>query len=240
MRYVIVFLDTTRHSEMYWMKKSSKWIWGGISFAGILLLFALGSCDKFLLKVGRYMAPVNDRMESAADVVVLESSEHVDRHLLARAASMVSLGKARRMVVVLHQTASCEFLSADLKAPLSVARKALDGLGLDETNCRVIITSSHHPVTLTAATEAMKILAGEGVRSVILVSPGFHTRRSYLVYQSIGAPFRIKIYPHASFEGDNHGLDKWWIQYHGVCDFIEQGLKLVYYMARGYIPPKLK
>ena len=222
------------------MKKSSKWIWGGISFAGILLLFVSGSCDKVLLEAGRFMAPVNDRLESAADVVVLEGSEYVDRDLLARAANMVSLGKARRMVVVLHQTSSCEFLSADLNATLSVARKALDGLGLDETNCRVIITSSHHPVTLTAATEVMKILSGEGVRSVILVSPGFHARRSWLVYQSIGEPFRIKIYPHASFDGHNHGLDKWWTQYHGVSDFIEQVLKLTYYRVRGYIPLKLK
>ena len=172
-------------------------------------------------------------------MVVLEGSDHVELPLLARAASMVSSGKARRMVVVLHQTASSEPLSPDLEEARSIIRMELDRLGLDARVCRVILTSSRHPVTLTEASEVMKVLSREGVRRVILVSPGFHTLRSYLVYQSIGEPFHIKIYPHASFEGDNHGLDKWWIQYHGVCDFIEQALKLAYYMVRGYIPLKL-
>ena len=148
---------------------------------------------------------------------------------------MVSSGKARRMVVVLNRVPE-DNPSVEIEAPLSVVQKALGGLGLDDTSCRIIVTSFRHPVTFTSAKEVMEVLAGEGVRKVILISPGFHTRRSYLVYQSLGEPLQIRIYPHASFDGHNHGLDRWWTQYHGVHDFVEQGLKLAYYMVRGYIP----
>lgn len=221
---------------MHGMKKTSKWMWGAIGLAGILLLLASGSCDTFLLEAGRFMAPVDDRMEGAADIVVLEGIDHIERDIVARVAGMVSSGKARRMVVVLTRKEPGDVPSTDLEAPHSVVQEALDRLGLDEKASRVIVTSFRHPVTLTSAREAMEVLAGEGIRSAILVSPGFHTRRSYLVYQSIGEPLHIRIFPHASFDGHNHGLDRWWTQYHGVHDFVEQGLKLAYYMVRGYIP----
>ena len=184
------------------------------------------------------MAPVDDRMEGVADIVVLEGVDQIERDLVAKAAGMVSSGKARRMAVVLNRVPE-DNPSVEIEAPLSVVQKALGGLGLDDTSCRIIVTSFRHPVTLTSAKEVMEVLAGEGVRKVILVSPGFHTRRSYLVYQSLGETLHIRIYPHASFDGHNHGLDKWWTQWHGVHDFVEQSIKLVYYMVRGYIPLKL-
>ncbi len=112
-------------------------------------------------------------------------------------------------------------------------------MGLDESTCRVILIPSRHPMTLTSAQVTMTVLAGEGVRSAILISPGFHMRRSYLVYQFLGEPLQIRIYPHASFDGHDHGLEKWWTQYEGVRDFVEQVFKLAYYMVRGYIPLKL-
>lgn len=216
------------------MKNKSKWVWGAIGLAGFLLL-ASGSCETFLLEAGTFMAPVDDRMEGVADIVVLEGVDHIERDLAAKAAGMVSSGKARRMAVVLNRVPE-DNPSVEIEAPPSVVQKALDGLELDETSCRIIVTSFRHPVTLTSAKEVMGVLAGEGVRKVILVSPGFHTRRSYLVYQSLGEPLQIRIYPHASFDGHNHGIDRWWTQYHGVHDFVEQGLKLAYYMIRGYIP----
>jgi len=202
-------------------------------------LLVSGIHESILLDAGRFMAPVDDRMEGAADIVVLEGVDQIKRDLVAKAAGMVSSGKARRMAIVLTRKAPGDTLSADLEDPLSVVRKALDGLGQDETLCKIVWTPFHHPATLTSAKAAIEVLAGERVKSVILVSPGFHTRRSYLVYQSLGEPLQILIYPHASFDGHNHGLDKWWTQWHGVHDFIEQSIKLVYYMVRGYIPLKL-
>lgn len=221
------------------MKKTSKWVWGAVGLAAILLLLASGSCDTFLLDAGKFMAPVDDRMDGAADIVVLEGIDHIERELVARAAGMVSSGKARRLIVVLNRRAASDPPPANPEAPLLVVQQALGDLGQDETLCKIVWAPFQHPATLTSAKTAMEVLAEERARSVILISPGFHARRSYLVYQSLGEPLQIRIHPHASFDGHNHGLDRWWTQWHGVHDFVEQSIKLVYYMVRGYIPLKL-
>jgi hypothetical protein len=177
-------------------------------------------------------------MEGSADVVILEGIDHIEKDHVARAAGMVMSGQAHRMVVVLTRRAPAD-VPSDPDVRLVVIRSAMNGSRLEEKQYRIIETGLQHPVTLTSAKEAMEILAGEGIRSAILVSPGFHTRRSYLVYQSIGEPYQIRIHPHASFDGHDHGLERWWAQYEGARDFVEQVLKLAYYLVRGYIPLKL-
>jgi hypothetical protein len=224
------------HDEKLGMKKTSKWVWGLIGLAGFLLLLSSGFHEMILLEAGRFMAPVDDRMDGTADVVILEGVEHIQRDLMARVAGMVSSGKARRMVVVLTRKEPGDTPSTNPKAPHAAVEEALDGLGLDDKASQIIVTSFRHPVTLTSAKEAMEVLAGEGIRSAILVSPGFHMRRSYLVYQHIGDPLQIRIRPYACFDGHNHGLVRWWAQYHAVYDFAEQVIKLAYYMVCGYIP----
>jgi len=93
-----------------------------------------------------------------------------------------------------------------------------------------------HPITLREAEVVLNNLSRENIKSAILVSPGFHTRRSYLVYQYIGRPLQIKIFPEASFTGYN--LDNWLVQERGFRDFTVELFKLVYYLAGGYIPFK--
>lgn len=220
------------------MTKTSRWLWAGIGLAGFALIVS-GFHEKILLDAGRFMAPVEDQMDGAADVVVLEGTEHIQRESVALAAGMVSSGKARRLIVILTRNAVGDTPSADPEDPLLIVHKALGDLEQDESLCKIIRPPFQHPATLTSAKAAMGVLASEGVRSVILVSPGFHTRRSYLVYQSLGEPLQIRIYPHASFDGHNHGLDKWWTLWPGVRDIVEQCIKLSYYMVRGYIPLKL-
>jgi hypothetical protein len=221
------------------MKKTSKWVWGAVGLAGIPLLLASGSCDTFLLDAGRFMAPVADIGDKNTDAIILEGTEQIHKEIIARAISLLSMGKSKQIVIVLAKKTPDEKPSVSPWEDSSVLKRELEGMGLDENTCRVISTPSRHPMTLTSAQAAMAVLAGEGVRSALLISPGFHMRRSYLVYQSLGEPLKIRIYPHASFDGHNHGLDKWWTQWHGVHDFVEQSIKLVYYMVRGYIPLKL-
>jgi len=92
-------------------------------------------------------------------------------------------------------------------------------------------------VTLTAARVALDTLSRENVKSAILLSPGFHTRRSFLAYQFAGTPLQIKIFPAACFT--EYEPDQWWTGYLGIRDFGIEALKLAYYMVGGYIPLKL-
>jgi hypothetical protein len=52
----------------------------------------------------------------------------------------------------------------------------------------------------------------------------------------VGISLQIKIFPYASFT--NYELNNWWIQEPGARDFTVELLKLVYYLAGGYIPFK--
>ena len=80
--------------------------------------------------------------------------------------------------------------------------------GLKETDFKIIETPIRNPVTLTAARVALDALSRENVKSAILLSAGFHTRRSFLAYQFAGIPLQIKIFPTACFT--EYELEQWW------------------------------
>ena len=71
-----------------------------------------------------------------------------------------------------------------------------------------MVVQGLNPVTLTAARVALDALSRENVKSAILLSSGFHTRRSFLAYQFAGIPLQIKIFPTACFT--EYELDQWW------------------------------
>jgi hypothetical protein len=76
-----------------------------------------------------------------------------------------------------------------------------------------------------------------GIRKTLLMAKGFHTRRSYLAYQYKARPYRITIIPRSYFT--DYELNGWWLNDNGFRDFVSESLKLIYYLARGYIPLKL-
>lgn len=207
---------------------------------GILIsLFSIG-IFLFLLRatiagaLGKFMAPVGDY---SADVAILEGNQFIDRSLIMNGVQLFASGKVRRVVVVL-------FLIAPSHRPFAInedypklVKKDLQTLGLREGDFRMIVTRIHPPITLTSAKGVIEALSKENVKSAVLLSPGFHTRRSFLVYQYLSIPYQIKIFPSACFNA--YPIDSWWSQDDGLRDFTMEVLKLAYYMARGYIPFKL-
>ncbi|MGC1404972.1 MAG: hypothetical protein WA974_18840, partial [Thermodesulfobacteriota bacterium] len=82
----------------------------------------------------------------------------------------------------------------------------------------------------------MAILAKEGARSAVLVSEGFHTRRSWAVYRQEGEEFKISVKPHPCFI--NYKKENWWKQKEGIRDFVQESSKLVYYLVFGDASPR--
>jgi len=140
----------------------------------------------------------------------------------------------QRIVVVLHRIDPSHRPFAISGDYPNQVKKAIEAIGLKDDDFRIIVTHIHHPVTLTAATGVLKDLTEQGIKTAILVSSGFHTRRSFLIYQYLGITFGIKIFPCTCF--NSYQLDHWWSQEMGVRDFGAELLKLAYYLARGYIP----
>jgi uncharacterized SAM-binding protein YcdF (DUF218 family) len=221
------------------MKKGkSKWIWGTIGISAIVAATLVVSFrEAILVEAGRFMAPEISPIEDVADIVILEGTEYVSRGLVSQGMQLLSSGKARHMVIVLHRIAPNHRPFAVNEDYSSSVRAELQNLGLKDSTFTIIATPVRNPVTLTSAKGALQILSGEGVKSAILVSPGFHLRRSFLVYQHLSVPLNIKIYPFACF--DRYQVNNWWSEDNGARDFFEEVQKLAYYLLKGYIPLKL-
>jgi hypothetical protein len=89
------------------------------------------------------------------------------------------------------------------------------------------------PISLNAAYDMLRFIQREHIRSVIVVSPLFRSRRSALVYgATLGrAGITVRCEPVQGTKGVNTWARTW----HGVQDVVEQWLKLQYY--RLYVLP---
>jgi hypothetical protein len=214
--------------------RKSKWIWGGIClFIFIIIIFVYIFRETILLKAGSFMAPAGDYK---ADVAILEGAEFIRTGIITSGMDLLSSGKVKRLIIVLQNIAPADRPYGINGNYPDIVLQKLKNLGLKETESKVIVVPIRHPVTLKEAEVVLKDLSKENIKSAILLSPGFHTRRSYLVYQHVGIPLQIKIFPSACFT--NYQLNNWWVQEPGVRDFTVELLKLGYYLARGYIPFK--
>jgi uncharacterized SAM-binding protein YcdF (DUF218 family) len=216
------------------MKRKSKWIWSGIFLSIFLMLIIVFLFHAAILShAGKFMAPEGDY---EADVAILEDSEYVPTGMMVQGLNLLSSGKVKRLVIIVHRIAPLQRpygLNADYA---NIVRKEMQNHGLKESDFKIIETPIINPVTLTAASITLDALSRENVKSAILLSSGFHTRRSFLAYQFVGIPLKIKIFPTACFT--EYKLDQWWESYTGVRDFGTEVLKLAYYLIGGYIPLK--
>lgn len=89
------------------------------------------------------------------------------------------------------------------------------------------------PITLTEARFVVGILAKEGFRQALLLSEGFHSRRSWAVYSQEGKRFNISVMSHPIFI--RYRKENWWRQKEGMRDFLQELTKLVYYLGCRYI-----
>jgi hypothetical protein len=216
------------------MKNGAKWIWGGICFFLLLIVIVIFSFRvTILIQAGKFMAPGGDYI---ADVAIMEGTEFIDRGIVESGMNLLQSGKVKRIVAVLHRIAPSHRPFALNEDYPNLVKKELEAIGLKEGDFKIIVTHIHHPISLTAATGALEVLSKEHVKSAILLSPGFHTRRSFLIYQHVGTPYQIKIFPSACFKA--YQLDQWWSQEQGLRDFTAELLKLAYYLAGGHIPLK--
>jgi uncharacterized SAM-binding protein YcdF (DUF218 family) len=220
------------------MKRRSKWFLAAtcifVIVAAILIFSFHGA---ILQKAGRFMAPEANHMAGVADVVILEGTEFIDRGEVAKGVYLLSSGRARRMIIVLHRIAPDHRPFAFNEDYSFAVRMELQSLGMKDSAFAIIAVHIENPITLTAARGAVEVLARDGVKSALLVSAGFHMRRSFLVYRHLSMPLNIKIYPVACF--NQYGPDNWWTEDDGIRDFVSELAKLIYYMAKGYVPLKL-
>lgn len=214
-----------------------KWILGGIGLSVLLVIIIFYVFhEAILLRVGRFMAPSMDNVGNIADAVIVDGDEFIKRYTIIKGINVLRSGAAKRLVIVMQQINQEDRPFGVNEDYFGLVRKDLEGHGLKEKDFKIIMTPWKHPLTMSAAKTALDMLSREGVKSAILVSDGFHTRRSYLTYQYVGESYQMKIIPQACFK--NSQYDKWWSRDKDLRSYIEELSKLTYYMLRGYIPMK--
>jgi len=95
------------------------------------------------------------------------------------------------------------------------------------TNMQVIPIVETEPISLNSANQIRDFLLKERVRSVIVVTPGFRSRRSLLVYNTVFSPAQIAVGCVPVF--GLRTMTNWTTTWHGLEDVALQFSKLQYY-----------
>ena len=168
------------------------------------------------------------------EVVILEGPEIVKNGSISAGLGLLLNGKAQRMLVVIHQPLKGDQLFVLQEKHVQLLINESDRIGLEKGKLQIIVVPFNgHPVTLNEARFVVAKLSKDGVKSAILLSKGFHTRRSSGVYSQEGARFGVRIIPYPYF--CEYKNDNWWQHPEGIHDFFEQSIKLAYYLMRGYV-----
>jgi hypothetical protein len=184
---------------------------------------------------GRFLAPSG---EGNAEIVVVEGSQVLRNRAVNMGFRFLSGEKAKRMlVVVLHEFSKEDRLFAIQGKYSEFLIDESEKMGMERGRFQVIMTPINgHPITLTEAQFVVAKLSRDGIKSAILLSEGFHTRRSFGVYNQEGARVGLRIIPFPYF--NEYKDDDWWHHADGVHDFFQESVKLAYYLMRGYVSIK--
>jgi hypothetical protein len=201
----------------------------------VLILCGLLIFHQPILKgAGRFLAPTGDE---AAEVLILEGTQVVENGALDAGMKLLSNGRANRMVVVLQKPLKEGQVFALQGKYTQLIINELEHLGLEKGRVQVISAPiDGHPVTLSEARFVVGKLSQNGVRSAILLSKGFHTRRSFGVYSQEGNRVGLHVGPSSYFT--EYETNSWWYDAQGISDFVVESLKLAYYVLHGYVSIK--
>jgi hypothetical protein len=94
-------------------------------------------------------------------------------------------------------------------------------------NCTTFAAPEREPISLNVARRCAEELRARGVRSVILVTDGFRSRRAAEIYGQVLMPLGIKVYMQPVF--GSRTPSNWFRSWHGIQETGLQFAKLWYY-----------
>ena len=158
-----------------------------------------------------------------SDAVLVESWGKPFLAGLSHAAALQREGYAGRTIVVRLIPRENEFMSPE--AMEQIWELYCQSVGL--RNTEVAAVKQVEPITLNMARQVGQLLKGQQIKSVRLVSPVFHSKRSLLSYREILEPLGIRV----RCTPVSGAIDRyyWWKTNHDIVMVIEEFLKLQYY-----------
>jgi hypothetical protein len=155
-----------------------------------------------------------------SDALLLENFDP-DYLVFERAETLRRAGAAPRIFVPVRASNGHELDSVESGIADLMARQAhLPAI-------EAIPIQLNEPISLNAANQIRDFLAQERITSVIVVAPGFRSRRSYLVYSTVLNRAHISVGCVPVFGKTT--TENWSKTMHGIQGVAEQFLKLQYY-----------
>jgi hypothetical protein len=170
-----------------------------------------------------------ERDIAPSDAILIENFDP-DYLLFERARMLRHDGLAERVLVPLPTNDSTQQPNAVAQS-IAHTMAELSRIGTVE----MVPIRLVEPISLNAAHDIRRFLEHEAIRSIIVVTPLFRSRRSALVYHTAldRAGVAVRCEPVAR----TRGTEDWTGTAHGIQDVFEQWAKLQYY--RWYVLPVL-
>jgi hypothetical protein len=169
--------------------------------------------------IGRSL--VCDPSLAPSDAILIENFDP-DYLLFERARQLRRAGFARRVIVPVWTDRDGRDMN-DVALGFAQVMARISAVG----DVEFVPVRQIEPITLNTAREIQRFLERERVRSVIVVTPLFRSRRSVLVYEATlrSAGIAVHCQPVQGSRGANNWIQSW----HGVQQVVEQWVKLQYY-----------
>jgi hypothetical protein len=196
-------------------------------FALVACLFLLVWPTRHLWTPAVARALVCDQSAEGGDAILVDNFEW-NYLLFERAAALRADGVGPRVWVPTDMSIGSDepnFLSKEIVE--AMARVA------QLRQPEVIAIRPVEPISLNAAYQIRAVLQREKVRTVVVVTPAFRSRRSSLIYSAVFAEAHITTRCVPVF--GQQTPDTWSETWHGILQVAEQHLKLQYY--RFYVLP---
>src|SRR5215510_3920137 len=206
--------------HFFYRKESVKTTWKFRLVLLMLVMLLVSVTHGFwMLKIGQSLVCTEEM--SPSDVILVENFDPAYL-VFERAAALQEAGFAARVLVPTQASRDPERANlvsqgiAELMARLARLQ-----------NPTILPIRIFEPVSLNAAYQIRDFLTKEHLRSIIVVTDGFRSKRSVLVYHAVLDPAGIKVGCMPVF--GQKTLKNWTETWHGIEGVTEQFLKLQYY-----------
>jgi hypothetical protein len=162
-----------------------------------------------------------DEQIAPSDALLVENFDP-DYLVFERTVSLRRAGIANRIFVPVQTAEDVETPSPVLEGFTEVMARVSH-----LENMEIIPFALTEPISLNTANQIRTFLTKEHVKSVVVVTPGFRSRRSYLVYNSVLAPAGITVHCVPVF--GTKTVRNWTKTWHGIQEVALQFGKLQYY-----------
>lgn len=211
---------------LYYRKECVKTTWKlRIAVVAVVILTAVATHGFLASYIGWSLVCTQDLTPS--DAILVENFDP-DYLLFERAAALEKAGLAPRILVPVQVLPDLEVANLVSTGVAEVmARQARIAIW------DVIPIREIEPISLNAASQIGEHLVREHIRSLIVVAPGFRSRRSALVYGAVLGRLGVQVRCEPVIR--RGAPDRWRATWHGVQTVVQEYFKLQYY--RFYVLP---